>query len=33
MCEKIEKFANDGYKHHKEGVERLKKMVADGVQR
>ena len=29
MCEKIEKFANDGFKHHQEGVERLKKIVTD----
>lgn len=29
MCEKIEKFANDGFKHHQDGVERLKKMIAD----
>jgi len=28
LCGKLEKFANDGYKHHKDAVERLKKMAS-----
>ena len=29
MCDIITEFANDGHKHHREGVERLKSMIKE----